>query len=133
MEGLVLPLHAARVPMNVSALSIFDGPPLCAQAAAVCGRGNGAAGKVADSRVIVVNRCQFPTVIPIGDACGGQAGWKSAESFNASLAMPGSMWARLTEDWHPLSGPMRASRRLGGKGKGTDVVVDPLSLTVVLL
>ena len=130
MESVLMPPNAARVPFNLSKLSLFDGPAFCVHAAAICGRAD-AAGVGAASRVIAVNRCPFPATVPIGDACGGHAvGWHSIESFNASLAEPGSMWARLT-DATPNDGPMRPSRLPAGMG--SDVEAAPLALSVVLL
>jgi hypothetical protein len=130
MEAVTLPPHAARIPFNLSAISLFGGPAFCLHATAICGREGAANDTDVSSRVVAVNRCAFPTTVPIGDACGGQSGWKYVESFNASLAEAGSMWARVTDDT-PDDGPMRPVRQPGGNG--SQVAVAPHSLSVVLL
>lgn len=129
MESVPLPPNAARVPADLSKLSLFGGPAFCVHAAAVCAA-SGAGGAAASSRLIAVNRCATSATVPIVNACGGRSGWQSVEVYNASLDAPGAAWARVT-DSTPDDGPMWPARLPGGSG--SEVALAPYSLSVVLL
>ena len=130
MESVPQPTaHGAPLlPFTLAAAGLGNASLPCVQAVAICAKGP--LNRGAASHLLALNRCARAAPVRIDTACGGAAtGWASVSVYNASLAPPGTQWARAEgpQPW----GPMRPEVKPAGTG--VSVVAEGHALSFVEL